>query len=266
MDGNQDLQSLTLSDNFIDEEDEGDFCEAIARHPELSAINLDGCCEGRVFMLCELVRSNLLVDISMRYNDLSFVSSEERRNFIDALLSNTSLEKLDLTENNLSDEDAADFAAALGLRNRTLKCLCLEGNHRFAFAAVATFGIALRTNKTLQQLFLPSRTAYGVSNAQALFDGSSLNSAADSNHTCFVKNYPNNRNEQGDPTGNRQRKIYNILARRHMDMCNVQHFDDIDINLLPEILAAVQRYAMSPDPGLYYTENSQVNGLSIILR
>eukprot|EP00984_Skeletonema_dohrnii_P025453 scaffold14617_cov113-Skeletonema_dohrnii-CCMP3373.AAC.2 len=263
MDSNQYLQSLTLSDNFIDEEDEGDFCEAIARHPELSTINLDGCCEGRVFMLCELVRSNLLVDISMGYNDLSFISSDDRQDFINALVSNTSLEKLDLTENDLSDEDAVCLATAL-IPNSTLKCLCLEGNHRFAIGAEATFGVALTTNNALQQLFLPSGTAYGVSNAQALFDDSSLNSAADSNHTCFVKCYPNNRNEQGDPTGNRQRKIYNILARRHIDMCNVQHFDDIDINLLPEILAAVQRYASTPDPGLFYTENSQVNGLSII--
>jgi len=49
-------------------------------------------------------------------------------------------------------------------------------------------------------------------------------------------------------------------------MSNVQHFDDIDINLLPEILAAVQRYASTPvsERQLLYRVNSEVSGLSIV--
>eukprot|EP00984_Skeletonema_dohrnii_P029424 scaffold20020_cov120-Skeletonema_dohrnii-CCMP3373.AAC.6 len=51
-------------------------------------------------------------------------------------------------------------------------------------------------------------------------------------------------------------------------MNNVQHFDDIDINfnLLPEMLAAVQRYANTHVSELQflYLVNNEVNALSIV--
>lgn len=260
MDSNEHLQSLTLSKNLIDEEDEGDFCEAIVNHPALSTIYLEQCWEERTFILCELVRSNQLVEISMRHNDLRFVSLEERQAFTDALVTNTTLEKLDLTEINLNDEDLACFATVLAV-NSTLKFLCLTGSHRFTELAKANFGDVLRTNNTLRHLV-------GVKGAgdNGLFDDSSLNSAADSNHTCYVERFYLEYNLEGDPKGNRQRKIYNILARRHMEMCNVQYFDDIDTNLLPEILAAVQRCAVDPPfgSGDIYEANRKVNKLSIM--
>jgi Ran GTPase-activating protein (RanGAP) involved in mRNA processing and transport len=151
LDSNRHLQSLTLSKNSIDEEDESDLCDAITRHPALSTIRLDDCWEERMFIVCELLRSNQLVEISMRYNDLSFGSSDERQSFTDALVSNRSLEKLDLTGICLNDEGLGCFATVLD-GNSTLNCLCLEGDHHFTNAAVAIFGEALRTNTTLQIL------------------------------------------------------------------------------------------------------------------
>jgi hypothetical protein len=81
---------------------------------------------------------------------------------------------------------------------------------------------------------------------------------------CHVKfrNWLKHYNEPGDRTGNRQRKIYNILARRYEKKCNVQHFDDIDIKLLPDILAAVQYCAIGGDP-MIYKANESVDSLSI---
>ncbi len=256
LDSNQHLQSLTLSNNSIDEEDEGDLCDAIMRHPALSTVHLDECLEERMFIPCELIRSNQLVEISVRDNDLRLVSSEQRQDFTDALVSNRSLENLDLTGIYLNDEDLNCFATVLA-GNSTLKRLCLHGSHHFTNAAVANFGGVLRTNTTLQFLS-------GIEGCyDALFDDNELNSAADSNHTCDAKfrNWLKNYN-YGDPTGNRQRKIYNILARRHEKMCNVQHFDDIDINLLPDILVAVQYCAIDSD-SLIYNANEYVNSLSI---
>eukprot|EP00986_Skeletonema_menzelii_P009194 scaffold4123_cov145-Skeletonema_menzelii.AAC.3 len=264
LDNNQHLQSLTLSKNFIDEEDEDDFCEAIKRHPTLSAIHLNECLEERMFILGELVQSNQLVEISMRDNYLSFDSPEERQDFTNALVSNKSLEKLDLTGICLNDEGLKCFTTLLE-SNSVLKCLCLDPcfgeNHHFTDAAAKKFGDALRTNSTLQVLSGIKGCYNGV------FDDSNLNSAADSNHTCYVqpRNFEYNAleyNEQGNPTGNRQRKIYNILARRHLEMCNVQHFDDIGINLLPDILAAVQYYKIATT-SLIYEANERVSRLSI---
>ena len=260
LDSNRHLESLTISNNFIEEEDEGDLCDAVMRHPALSTIHLDGCWNERMFIPCELLRSNQLVEISMRSNELRLVSSEERQDFTDALVSNRSLQKLDLEGICLNDDDLACFATVLD-GNSTLKRLCLLGSHQITVAAAVAFGSVLRTNSTLQFLS-------GIDGCyDALFDGSDLNSTADSNHTCCVKFrnwvHPKNYNEYGNPTGNRQRKIYNILARRHKQMCNVQYFDDIDINLLPDILAAVQYCAIIGGDPLAYSANEVVNSLSI---
>jgi hypothetical protein len=265
MDSNPELRSLSLYDNSIDEEDGIHFCQAIARHPTLTSIDLAGCCRGRIYMLSELVRSSQLESISMIDSDLSFFTAAEREGFFNALSSNTSLTHLTLTGNNLIDEDAASIATAIE-GNNTLQHLCLREN-MFTEAAAAYFGYALGTNNTLSSLYLSKRVAERIEIYNALFDNSSLNSAADSNHTCHVVRCGFKAcNEEDDPTGNRQRKIYNILASRNKRMSNAQYFDDIDINLLPEILAAVQRYASTPvsERQLLYRVNSEVSGLSIV--
>jgi Ran GTPase-activating protein (RanGAP) involved in mRNA processing and transport len=274
LDSNEELESLQLRNNTIDEEDENDFWSTIAGHPNLTKINIDGCCEGgRLMMLCGLIqynelvgisKRNNLVDISMRNNGLS-IPSIERQYFCEILASNTSLERLDLSGNRFNDEDAAAIATALETNN-TLKYLSLE-NNRITEIGEQHFGTALRANNTLEHLVLGDRHS-DVSKAtlSALFDKSSLNSAADSNHTCYIAGFLVNRNEHDDAEGNRQRKIYNVLARRNKEMCNVQHFDEIDINLLPEILLAVQRYSNAPVPEMHflYNINREVNALSIV--
>jgi len=50
-----------------------------------------------------------------------------------------------------------------------------------------------------------------------------------------------NRSEMVDE--NRDRKIYSILSSRNKTISNVQHFDDIDVKLLPNVLESVQRYS-----------------------
>lgn len=265
MDSNPELRSLTLSSDRIDDDDVVEFLRSMANHPSLTKVNIDCCFEGRSSKYCMLnglIRVNTLAEISMRNNDLSFVACGHTQSFSDSLASNTALERLDLRGNNLNDEDAASIATALQT-NSTLKYLQLEGND-FTEIGGEYFGAALRTNNTLEHLFLEN----GVSDAtfSALFDDSSLNSAADSNHICYIDRRFYDRNEEGDPTGNRQRKIYNVLATRNKTMSNVQHFDDIEINLLPEMLAAVQHYANTPVSELQfrYLANNEVNALSIV--
>ena len=81
-----------------------------------------------------------------------------------------------------------------------------------------------------------------------------MNSAADSNHTCYI--YPAS-NFNGDLTeslseseryhfeskANRQKKIYRILSHRNRECSNVQHFSDVPIELLPEMLTSIQQYS-----------------------
>ena len=271
VENNPELRSLTLN-NLIDDDIFVDFLRAMLSHTALTKVNLDGCFDrggGRHCILTGLISSNTLVDISMRNNYLSIFDAafddELRQLFIDSLASNTTLERLDLRGNNFNDKDAAVYATALE-RNKTLKYLDMYGNC-FTENVGQHFGSALRTNNTLECLKLEERY---VSDEifSALFDDTSLNSASDSNHICYVdcgSFFP--RNVRGDPVGNRQRKIYKILASRNETMSNVQHFDNLDINLLPEMLLAVQLYAKAHGDegkqGFFYRDSSNVNELSI---
>ncbi|KAL7455932.1 hypothetical protein ACHAWC_009866 [Mediolabrus comicus] len=270
IDSNPALRSLTLHDNPIDPEDQVDFLLSIAKHPNLSAITLDGCCEIGYYIFSGLILMHL-VEIRMKNCDWGVVPDRDKQSLIETLAApDTWLEKLDLSGNNLTDNDAAIFADALQTNN-TLKELVLE-NNQFTERCGQLFGNALRANQTLELLSLDSHIARRVAIYNALFDISSLNSVSDSNHTCYVPfqsvtDLNERLNERDDAAKNRHRKIYNFLARRHKEKSNTQHFGDIDVNLLPEILLAVQNYSSAPTPSSthsIYDINEQVNALSIV--
>jgi len=99
---------------------------------------------------------------------------------------------------------------------------------------------------------------------KAEFDDTSLNSAADSNHTCRI-HYPyssssNDEVLQGlemsemngtprhfgaslDPVYVRQKKIYCVLSSRNRNSSNVEHFEDLPFELLPNLLSLIEQYS-----------------------
>ncbi len=94
----------------------------------------------------------------------------------------------------------------------------------------------------------------GESFRLVLNNDSTLNSVSDSNHSCCI--YLNvhtswNMNDEHQSINdlekerekNRGRKIYKLLSSRHESMSNVQHFGGIDVNVLPHMVEAVQKYA-----------------------
>ena len=60
-------------------------------------------------------------------------------------------------------------------------------------------------------------------------------------------------------TVNRGWKIYSILSTRNETMSNVQHFGNIDVKLLPNVLETVQNQKYSNGSG-----NDSVNASSIV--
>ena len=98
-----------------------------------------------------------------------------------------------------------------------------------------------------------------------------MNSAADSNHTCYIC-YPEeyDYDDDGDDdllegleltemngkaevehslkasffTGFvRQKKIYSILSSRNRSWSNTDHFEDVPVEFLPDMLSSIQRYS-----------------------
>ena len=46
-----------------------------------------------------------------------------------------------------------------------------------------------------------------------------------------------------DPTYVRRKKIYSILSSRNRKYSNVEHFEDVPVELLPDMLVSIQKYA-----------------------
>eukprot|EP00984_Skeletonema_dohrnii_P007208 scaffold2601_cov127-Skeletonema_dohrnii-CCMP3373.AAC.7 len=209
--------------------------------------------------LCSAVHTHGLVELDLF---LSLAPGIGDR-MLDSLLriDDLKLENLYMSVNNITSAVStllADFLAT----NPRLKELNLDGNY-FDDSDAALIANALRSNTTLRQLRLDANEiseAGEESLRLAMYDESSLNAAADSNHICavetdFIGIDDYNSHEQGQI--NRGWKIYSVLSTRNETMSNVQHFDDIDVKIMPNILEAVQTYATNVD-------DSKVKPLSIV--
>jgi hypothetical protein len=136
--------------------------------------------------------------------------------------------------------------------------LKLDDNQLNDNDAIAIAG-ALKHNKNLRVLRLMDNNltkAGWAALRKAEFDDTSLNSAADSNHTCAIK-YPtivqgldtSEMNGDADsgyclvPNHVRQKKVYSVLSSRNRQCSNVGHFDDLPVEVFPDMLNTIQQYS-----------------------
>ncbi len=217
----------------MDRNDIAKLCSAILSHPSLVDVSLEGCFTNRLgdVMLHSLLTGTdelKLEKLSMPRNNL--LRSQTGFNactlLSDYLATNPRLKELDLMENCLNDNHAALIANALS-SNTSLRYLRIDENRVGKVGAEAL--------------------------CRAICDESSLNSIADSNHTCYIESDEVMRvqvmgdNESKVREDNRARKIYGLLSSRNETMSNVQDFGDIDVKLLPNLLEAVQKYSFGED-------------------
>jgi hypothetical protein len=247
---NQKLEELHMLSNVIDHEDDiHRFCEIIERHPTFHTINLEGCFGEGIsgyYMLCSIMIAgkHKLKNIDLSDNAISTGGSTFVSDF---LAMNPILEKLELRGNKLDDNDANAIAEAL-------KC-----------------------NTNLHYLDMFENNDITESGWSALhraeFDDTSLNSAADSNHTCYniYNEYWNAIN--GNPSSDdmfelrplRRKKIYAVLSSRNIECLNAQHFDDVPVEFLPDMLRSVQQYSeYHLGDNAPPKDNEDVNSLSVV--
>jgi hypothetical protein len=232
MDSNKSLRSLDIENIHI-----GDcihkICSSARNYPFLE-LSLNNCFRG---VLGDEMLTSLLRWTSIpRWSHLK-------------------LEKLSLCHNGITSRGIrllSDFLAT----NPPLKKLELEGNLMTNHDATL-FANALRSNTSLRRLDLSDNRGITDEGGEAfrlvVNDDSTLNSVADSNHSCSVYLSVNNSwnlnlydsgNELAkDLEKNRALKIYILLSSRNRSMSNVQHFGGMDIKMLPNMIEAVQRYA-----------------------
>ena len=238
---NKNLRKLVIDRNQIGSQQIERLCSAVRNHP-LVELELNHCFEPGIGD--EMLASLLSIDdLALEKLVLCSVNitTVGATLLADFLATNPRLEKLNLHENHLNDSDA-ELIANVFRSNTTLGYLDLSDNNI--------------TNAGVEALRL------------GIYDDSSLNAVADSNHFCSVilgwdyhdidldwiaLDYWNSHEEE---QVNRGRKIYYLLSLRNKTMCNTQHFGDIDVKILPDMLAAVQKYFHTLKSHNEYTRRS----------
>jgi Leucine-rich repeat (LRR) protein len=239
VESNKHLRKLEIERNRIEDQHIERLCSAVHKH-HFVELDLSESFEpgiGDVMLTSLLTNHDLKLEkLSMSSNN---ITSGVSTLLADFLATNPRLKELDLNNNHLNDSDAVVIANALR-SNTTLRILDLADNNNVTDVGAEAFRIVL-------------------------CDESSLNSVAGSNDSCSVYGFDDfcwtkNRSELVDE--NRGRKIYSILSFRNKMMSNVQHFDDVDVKLLPKMLESVQRYSKYVVRG--HKHDSIVEALSIV--
>jgi hypothetical protein len=218
---NKHLRKIIIGNNRIQLDHIAKICSAVNEH-SLVQLDLRNCFENGLgdAMIASLLRSGGLAKLERLDLESNGITSNGITLLANFLATNPILKELDLMNNDLRGD-----------------CVILLAN-------------ALRSNTSLRILHLYGNTI-GDAGKEALrlvlHDDSSLNSIADSNHSCVVVGLYSvgwNINEKPE-SFNRSRKLYKLLSERNTSMStsNVQHFGNIDVKILPFLLKAVQRYA-----------------------
>ncbi|EJK62835.1 hypothetical protein THAOC_16539 [Thalassiosira oceanica] len=200
--------------------------DAIVSHPNISSCQLECVC-GR-----ERNGHDYLVDLlrkeEMKNVDFSNcgVTTNSQSTLFEAIKFHPNLARLSLGENNLNDEDAFHLADALRY-NRTLDNLSLGSNEFTERGEIALL--------------------------EVIYDDSSLNAVADSNHICTIDPfglYQRDRHDRllcNDGPKSRAQKIFNLLRERNIEGTNVYYMEreisSVDtLKVVPFVLEAAQIY------------------------
>ena len=245
---NKHLQKLRIGNNLIGGDDIAKISSAV-RYGSIVELDLSSCFEWNAGndlgdkMITSLLSTGGLAKLQKLGLDSNGLNSSTIALLAGFLATNPPLREFDLSNNGLSGD-----------------CVDLLAN-------------ALRSNRSLRLLHLPGNTINDDGKEAfrlVLNNDSSLNSIADSNHSCRVDAvfHFDCWNVCKKPESfNRARKIYNLLSKRNKSMStsNVQHFGGIDVKLLPSILEAVQRYASVVHPSdRFQSGYCRVEPLSIV--
>jgi hypothetical protein len=232
---NKHLRKITIANKYIDRDDIEKICSAV-RYGSIVDLDLRNCFgwNGENGLGDDMITSLLTNGGLAKLERLGYASNGLYSNsstittLANFLATNPPLKELDLEHNGLNDNDAFANVLANALRSNTSLRRLNLANNGISHVGKEAFDLVLQNDR-------------------------SLNLIAGSNHSCTVVLYQFDyfwNVDEKPESFNRARKIYNLLSLRNKSMStsNVQHFDDIDIKILPFILESIQRNASVVHP------------------
>jgi len=222
---NESLEGIGLRENRIERiEDMQRLCESINKSSSQTQLGLLGCINGN--------------DTGMLHT--IFDSSRH-------------LEKILLSDNGIGSQGAAVIASFIST-NPVLKMLDLGDNNLGDNGAIL-LSFALESNTHLEKIYLGNNNITRLGRQaliEVLFNASSLNACAVSNHTCNIFGLefdisPINR--FNDPTVNRTMKIFTMLTGSidKGDFFNLACLGDLSYKLIPHVLTLAQNFTFELD-------------------
>jgi len=199
---------------------------AIVSHPSISMCSLNGLCGGEINghdYLVHLLRKDGMKSIDFASCGVS-TNGQSTSTLFDLVKLHPNLVSLCLNDNKLDDKDAIHLADVLR-HNRTLAGLSLYGNE---FTRLG--------EETLKK---------------AIYDDSSLNAVANSNHVCEISGlrswgFLHGVNFRVPYERSRAQKIFRLLEERNKEGTNARHLEGEmrgdTLKILPLTLAAIQIY------------------------
>ena len=214
---------------------------------------------GHMEKICSTVRYGSIVELDLRNCFVWYGENSLVEEIVTSLLTNggSKFKRLGLDSNRITSSSITTLANFLAT-NPPLQELDLS-NNGLSGDCVDLLANALRSNRSLKNLQLSGNTINDDGKEAfrlVMHDDSSLNSIADSNHRCFLEGvgiswnvdgfWKNDAWHEATESFNRSRKIYGLLSERNKSKStsNVQYFDEIDVKILPDMLKAIQRYAI----------------------
>lgn len=199
-------------------------------------------------IMAELLKTNTtLIELVLSNNRMTTASAKK---ILPALKDNSSLQHLDLSNNWFNDDSTAPIVIDALRGNSSLFTLDLSGNksmkvqHRGRYRWDSENGCYKRSPVVNGSRMLIIKGA--------LFDTSSLEAVANSNHKCAVKMSDRNMNNSHELTiaainelddeGLKVRlKVVLALTEVNKDLHDLRFFDSIPLELMPRLLELVQQ-------------------------
>ena len=160
------------------------------------------------------------------------------------------LEKILLSNNGIGSQGATVIASFIST-NPVLKMLDLGDNNLGDNGAILlSFALALENNTNLEKIYLGNNNITRLGRQaliEVLFNASSLNACAASNHTCNIFGLdisPINR--FNDPAVNRAMKIFTMLAGS-TEYFNLACLGELSYKLIPHVLTLAQNFTFGLD-------------------
>ena len=247
------MKGLILGYNHFGREGLSFISDILQTNKSLEGIGLR---ENRIERIEDMQRICKSINISSSHSQLGLlgcINGNDTGMLHTIFDSSLHLEKILLSDNGIDSQGAAVIASSIST-NPVLKMLDV-GDNNLGDNGTILLSFALEHNTNLEKIYIGNNNITHLGRQaliEVLFNASSLNSCANSNHTCNIFGIEHDIspiNRFNDPAVNRAMKIFTMLAGStdRGEFFNLACLGDLSYKLIPHVLTLAQNFTFGLD-------------------